>query len=80
MLKQIHVAPAYRGRGLGRTLIAAIARIAQDHHCTRIDFTADADNPDLLAFYASLGAVRALRHAYHLIRARQIATLATKVG
>ncbi|TMV51737.1 GNAT family N-acetyltransferase [Thioclava sp. BHET1] len=80
LLKQIHVAPAYRGRGLGRALIAGIARIAQDHRCTRIDFTADAENPELLAFYASLGALRAPRYAYHLIRAPQIATLAAQAG
>jgi GNAT superfamily N-acetyltransferase len=56
-LKEIYVADAARGAGLGRALMTALAELALERGHRRIDWTADADDPALLRFYESLGAV-----------------------
>lgn len=55
-LKEIYVADAARGLGLGRALMRALAGLAVERGHRRIDWTADADDPALLRFYESLGA------------------------
>lgn len=57
-LKELYVAAAARGAGVGRGLIAALARLATDEGYGRIDWTADRDDARLLAFYDSLGGAR----------------------
>jgi GNAT superfamily N-acetyltransferase len=42
--------------GIGRLLMRELARIAAERRCSRIEWTADADNPDARRFYAALGA------------------------
>jgi len=56
-LKELYVADAARGMGLGRALMRALAELAIERGHRRIDWTADADDPALLRFYESLGAV-----------------------
>lgn len=56
-LKEIYVAAAARGTGLGRALIQALAELAIERGHRRIDWTADADDAALLRFYEGLGAV-----------------------
>ena len=55
-LKELYVASTCRGMGVGRALMAGLARLALHHGATRLDFTADATNARLLAFYVRLGA------------------------
>ena len=55
-LKEIYVADAARGAGLGRRLMAALAELALERGHRRIDWTADADDASLLRFYDGLGA------------------------
>lgn len=55
-LKEIYVADAARGAGLGRRLMAALAELALERGHRRIDWTADADDAALLRFYDGLGA------------------------
>ncbi|MCA0418805.1 MAG: GNAT family N-acetyltransferase, partial [Proteobacteria bacterium] len=55
-LKEIYVADAARGAGLGRKLMAALAELALERGHRRVDWTADADDAALLRFYESLGA------------------------
>ncbi|MFJ4686002.1 GNAT family N-acetyltransferase [Streptomyces sp. NPDC088789] len=55
-LKELYVREAARRRGVARALMAALRDEAVLLGCSRIEWTADADNPPALAFYAALGA------------------------
>ena len=55
-LKELYVSADHRGSGVGRALLRRIASIALERGLKRVDWTADAENPRLLAFYESLGA------------------------
>jgi GNAT superfamily N-acetyltransferase len=55
-LKELFVSEPSRGSGVGRQLMRALARIAMLRGHKRVDWTADGQNPRLLAFYESLGA------------------------
>jgi ribosomal protein S18 acetylase RimI-like enzyme len=57
-LKELYVAQSRRGGGLGRSLMRELAVIARQRQLTRIDWTADADDQRLLAFYDQLGGMR----------------------
>ncbi len=56
-LKELYVARDARGGGIGRALMRALAELALMRGHRRLDWTADAANPELLRFYESLGAV-----------------------
>lgn len=54
-MKEIYVAAAARDSGAGRALMAALARQAKARGLSRVDWTADADDHRLCAFYEALG-------------------------
>ncbi|GJD53631.1 hypothetical protein OPKNFCMD_6408 [Methylobacterium crusticola] len=54
-LKELFVAAAHRGGGAGRALVRAVAAAATARGLGRVDWTADAGDARLLAFYRSLG-------------------------
>jgi GNAT superfamily N-acetyltransferase len=64
-LKELYVADAARGMGLGRALMRALAELALERGHRRIDWTADADDAPLLRFYESLGAVPQARKLFY---------------
>jgi GNAT superfamily N-acetyltransferase len=45
-----------RRHGIGRALMRELHAVAEEHRCSRIEWTADTDQPDAQRFYASLGA------------------------
>lgn len=53
-LKELYVAQSHRGQGLGKLLMTALLDTATKHGCSRVEWTADDDNPDAQAFYAAL--------------------------
>jgi GNAT superfamily N-acetyltransferase len=55
-LEDVYVRPAFRSRGLGRQLIAAVARIGVERGCGRFEWTALKWNERALALYRNLGA------------------------
>lgn len=55
-LEDLFVRPAHRGRGLGKGLLAAIARIAVERGCGRYEWTVLDWNMPSIRFYESLGA------------------------
>lgn len=55
-LEDLYVRPKYRGRGIGRALIAAVARIAVDRKAGRLEWAVLDWNAPAIAFYESLGA------------------------
>lgn len=56
-LKEIYVAQAGRGAGIGHALMTALAALAVERGYRRLDWTADAEDPALLRFYESFGGV-----------------------
>jgi GNAT superfamily N-acetyltransferase len=55
-LEDLYVRPAYRGRGVGRALLARVAHEALEGGCGRIDWSVLGWNEPALAFYRRLGA------------------------
>ncbi|HKC17547.1 MAG TPA: GNAT family N-acetyltransferase [Steroidobacteraceae bacterium] len=56
-LEDLFVDPPYRGRGVGKTLLKELARIAVDRGCARLDWSALDWNRTAIDFYLRLGAV-----------------------
>ena len=55
-LEDLFVRPEHRGRGHGRALLAALARIAVERGCGRLEWSVLDWNEPSIAFYRSLGA------------------------
>jgi GNAT superfamily N-acetyltransferase len=55
-LKELFVRASARRHGIGRALMRELHATAAEHRCSRVEWTADTDNPDAQRFYASLGA------------------------
>jgi GNAT superfamily N-acetyltransferase len=57
-LEDLYVQPAWRGRGIGKALLRACARIAVERRCGRFEWMALDWNAPAIGFYESLGAVQ----------------------
>ena len=55
-LEDLFVKPAFRGRGIGKTLLAHLAGIAVERGCGRLEWSVLDWNTDAIQFYESLGA------------------------
>jgi GNAT superfamily N-acetyltransferase len=55
-LEDLFVLPEHRGRGIGRTLLAHLARLAVERGCGRLEWAVLDWNRDAIGFYESLGA------------------------
>lgn len=55
-LEDLYVKPAYRGKGYGKGLIKALAQIAVDRGCGRLEWWCLDWNKPSIDFYLSLGA------------------------
>ena len=55
-LEDLYVQPDFRGVGLGRALFAAVARIAVERNCPRLEWNVLDWNEPALKFYRALGA------------------------
>src|SRR6266498_2877457 len=56
-LEDLFVRPEARGRGLGKALLAELARIARQRECARMEWAVLDWNRPAIGFYRSLGAV-----------------------
>ncbi|MBA3342354.1 MAG: GNAT family N-acetyltransferase [Gemmatimonadaceae bacterium] len=56
-LEDLFVIPAARGRGVGRALLAALAQIAVQRNCGRLEWYVLDWNETAIGFYRRLGAV-----------------------
>jgi GNAT superfamily N-acetyltransferase len=57
-LEDLYVSPAQRGAGVGRALLAHVARLAVPRGCGRLEWSALHWNTPALTFYDGLGAKR----------------------
>lgn len=55
-LKELFVRATARRHGIGGLLMRELHAIAAEHRCSRVEWTADTDQPEAQRFYASLGA------------------------
>ena len=55
-LEDLFVRPETRGRGVGRRLLAELARLAVERDCGRLEWSVLDWNEDAIGFYRSLGA------------------------
>lgn len=55
-MKELFVAPAFQGQGVGRAMMAHLTQIAIREGCKRIDWQTDADNLGARTFYNNIGA------------------------
>jgi GNAT superfamily N-acetyltransferase len=56
-LEDLYVTPAMRGKGIGKALLAHLARIAVDQGCPRLEWDVLAWNTPAIAVYERVGAV-----------------------
>jgi GNAT superfamily N-acetyltransferase len=57
-LEDIYVTPTLRGQGVGKALLARLARIAVDEGCPRLEWDVLDWNAPAIAFYERVGAKR----------------------
>ena len=55
-LEDLFVLPEYRGKGYGKALLSALAEIAKQRQCGRLEWSCLDWNEPSIAFYKSLGA------------------------
>jgi GNAT superfamily N-acetyltransferase len=55
-LEDVYVREAKRGQGVGKQLLAAVARVAADRQCGRLEWSVLDWNKPAIDFYESLGA------------------------
>lgn len=55
-LEDLFVRPEWRGRGIGRTLLLRLAKLANERGCGRMEWAVLDWNTDAIAFYHTLGA------------------------
>ena len=56
-LEDLFVDPAFRGKGMGKALLRALARLAVERGCGRLEWSVLDWNEPAIQFYKSLGAV-----------------------
>ena len=64
-LKDLFVTEGARSGGSGEALLRALAKIAVERGCSRLDWTAEDYNPRALALYDRLGARRLTEKVYY---------------
>ena len=55
-LEDLFVRPAFRGRGIGRALLAHVARVTVERGCARFEWSVLDWNAPAIGFYRALGA------------------------
>jgi GNAT superfamily N-acetyltransferase len=55
-LEDLFVVPEWRGRGVGKQLLAHVAAIAESRHCGRMEWAVLDWNESAIAFYRRMGA------------------------
>jgi GNAT superfamily N-acetyltransferase len=77
-LEDLFVRPAQRSHGIGRALLRALARIARDRGCGRMEWAVLDWNEPALKFYRSLDARQMKEWIIHRLTPVEIAKLAAE--
>ena len=77
-LEDLFVRPAQRAHGIGRALLRALARIAQQRNCGRMEWAVLDWNEPALRFYQSLGARQMNEWIIHRLTPPEIERLAAE--
>ena len=77
-LEDLFVRPALRSHGIGRGLLRALARIAQERGCGRMEWAVLDWNEPALRFYESLGARPMKEWIVHRLTSIEIGNLAAE--
>lgn len=75
-LEDLFVLPAWRGRGIGKRLLAHVARVAVERECWRLEWSVLDWNEPALRFYRGLGAVALDGWTVHRLTGEALARLA----
>jgi GNAT superfamily N-acetyltransferase len=67
---------SYRGHGVGKALIQAVARVAVARGHSRVDWTADRTDVGLLGFYSGLGALAQHEKVFYRLTGDALTSLA----
>ncbi len=76
-LEDLYVTPAARGKGLGKALLAAVARVAVERGCPRLEWNVLDWNEPALRFYRSVGAEPLSEWTVHRVSGDALARLAS---
>lgn len=79
-LEDLFVRESHRGRGIGKALLARLARLVIDNHCGRLDWAVLDWNAPSIAFYRSLGAETLDDWTVYRLTGAPLARLASKAG
>jgi GNAT superfamily N-acetyltransferase len=75
-MKELFVSAGYRGHGVGKALIQAVARVAVQRGHSRVDWTADRTDVGLLGFYSGLGALAQHEKVFYRLTGDALTSLA----
>ena len=56
-LEDLYVKPEFRGRGIGRSLLAHLAKLAKERNCGRLEWSVLDWNEPAIGLYTAIGAV-----------------------
>ncbi|HEY7840356.1 MAG TPA: GNAT family N-acetyltransferase [Gammaproteobacteria bacterium] len=79
-LEDLFVRPAFRRRGIGRRLLAELARLARDGGCGRFEWAVLDWNAPSIAFYKSLGATALDAWTVYRLTGEALDRLAARAG
>jgi GNAT superfamily N-acetyltransferase len=79
-LEDLFVQPEHRGKGHGKALLRAVAQLALERGCPRVDWCVLDWNEPALRFYRSLGAVGLDQWTIYRLQGDALTTLANGTG
>ncbi|WP_213806028.1 GNAT family N-acetyltransferase [Granulicella sp. dw_53] len=79
-LEDLYVTPAKRGQGIGKALLAHLARIAVEEGCPRLEWDVLAWNASAIAVYESIGAATQTEWRIMRLSGEALQTLAQQAG
>jgi GNAT superfamily N-acetyltransferase len=77
-LEDLYVKPEFRGRGIGRALLAHLARLAKERGCGRLEWAVLDWNEPAIKLYKSIGAVPMDEWTVYRVTGEALETLATR--
>ena len=80
LLKELYVLQARRRQGIGKAVMAWVARHALEHGCARVEWYVSASNKPALAFYRSLSALHVAGRLSFRLGGEYLARLADEDG